>query len=148
MYKHILIPIDGSSLSNAGLELGLGLARALGARVTVVTVVTAYATFHAPSMETVQFEGVRTAYEKQASELARSYLADAEAKAKAAGVPCNTEMRESDAPHQVIIDIAMTQGCDLIAMSSHGRSGMAALLLGSQTQKVLAHSTLPVLVYR
>jgi len=145
MYKHILIPIDGSSLSNAGLELGLGLARALGASVTVVT---AYATFHAPSMETVQLEGVRTAYEKQASELARSYLADAEAKAKSAGVPCNTEMRESDTPYQVIIDIAMTQGCDLIAMSSHGRSGMAALLLGSQTQKVLAHSTLPVLVYR
>ncbi|MFF7396587.1 universal stress protein [Achromobacter sp. NPDC008082] len=145
MYKHILIPIDGSSLSNAGLELGLGLAHALGARVTVVT---AYATFHAPSMETVQLEGVRASYEKQASELARSYLADAEAKAKAAGVPCSTEMRESDTPYQVIIDIAMTQGCDLIAMSSHGRSGMAALLLGSQTQKVLAHSTLPVLVYR
>lgn len=145
MYKHILIPIDGSSLSNAGLELGLGLARALGARVTVVT---AYSTFHAPSMETVQLEGVRASYEKQASELARSYLADAEAKAKAAGVPCSTEMRESDTPYQVIIDIAMTQGCDLIAMSSHGRSGMAALLLGSQTQKVLAHSTLPVLVYR
>ena len=113
-----------------------------------MTIVTAYATFHAPSMETVQLEGVRAVYEHQASELARSYLAEAEAKAKSAGVPCNTEMRESDTPYQVIIDIAMTQGCDLIAMSSHGRSGMAALLLGSQTQKVLAHSTLPVLVYR
>lgn len=145
MYKHILIPIDGSSLSDAGLAQGLALARALGASVTIVT---AYATFHAPSMETVQLEGVRAVYEHQASELARSYLAEAEAKAKSAGVPCHTEMRESDTPYQVIIDIAMTQGCDLIAMSSHGRSGMAALLLGSQTQKVLAHSTLPVLVYR
>lgn len=145
MYKHILIPIDGSALSNTGLAQGLALARALGASVTVVT---AYSTFHAPSMETVQLEGVRAAYEHQASELARSYLAEAETKAKEAGVPCKTEVRESDAPYQVIIDIAMTQGCDLIAMSSHGRSGMAALLLGSQTQKVLAHSTLPVLVYR
>lgn len=145
MYKHILIPIDGSGLSSTGLAQGLTLARALGAKVTVVT---AYANFHAPSMETVQFEGVRAAYESQASELARSYLADAEVQAKQAGVPCTTEMRESDTPYQVIIDIAMTQGCDLIAMTSHGRSGISALLLGSQTQKVLAHSTLPVLVYR
>lgn len=145
MYKHILIPIDGSSLSDAGLAQGLALARALGASVTVVT---AYSTFHAPSMETVQLEGVRAAYEHQASELARSYLAEAETQAKAAGVPCTVELRESDTPYQVIIDIALTQGCDLIAMSSHGRSGITALLLGSQTQKVLAHSTLPVLVYR
>lgn len=145
MYKHILIPIDGSSLANAGLEQGLGLARDLGASVTVVT---AYGSYHMPSMETVQLQGMRSAYEQQAKELARSYLAEAEVRAKAAGVPCTTEMRESDTPYQVIIDIAMTQGCDLIAMSSHGRSGMAALLLGSQTQKVLAHSTVPVLVYR
>jgi nucleotide-binding universal stress UspA family protein len=145
MYKHILIPIDGSSLANTGLEQGLGLARDLGASVTVVT---AYGTFHMPSMETVQLEGVRKTYEHQARELARSYLAEAELRAKALGVPCTTEMRESDTPYQMIIDIAMTQGCDLIAMSSHGRSGMAALLLGSQTQKVLAHSTVPVLVYR
>lgn len=145
MYKHILIPIDGSSLANAGLEQALGLARTLGARVTVAT---AYGSFQMPSMETVQLEGVRHAYEHQARKLAASYLADAEVRAKALGVPCSTEMRESDTPYQMIIDIAVTQGCDLIAMSSHGRSGMAALLLGSQTQKVLAHSTVPVLVYR
>ena len=145
MYKHILIPIDGSSLANTGLEQGLGLARALGASVTVVT---AYGSFHMPSMETVQLEGVRKTYEHQAKELAGSYLAEATARAQALGVPCTTEMRESDTPYQVIIDIALTQGCDLIAMTSHGRSGMAALLLGSQTQKVLAHSTVPVLVYR
>ncbi|KAG0777666.1 hypothetical protein G6F22_011715 [Rhizopus arrhizus] len=101
-----------------------------------------------PSMETVQLEGVRKTYEHQAKELAGSYLAEAAARAQALGVPCTTEMRESDTPYQVIIDIALTQGCDLIAMTSHGRSGMAALLLGSQTQKVLAHSTVPVLVYR
>ncbi|KRC76074.1 putative universal stress protein [compost metagenome] len=145
MYKHILIPIDGSSLANSGLEQGLALARKLDASVTVLTV---YSPFQMPSIETVQLEGVRQVYEHQAKELASSYLSEAAGKASAAGVACTTELRESDSPYQIIVDVAMTKGCDLIAMSSHGRSGMAALLLGSQTQKVLAHSTLPVLVYR
>ncbi|MGE8686637.1 MAG: universal stress protein [Achromobacter sp.] len=145
MYKHILIPIDGSALAYSGLDQGLGLARALGASVTVLTV---YSPFQTISMETVQLEGVRTEYERHARDLAQSYLADAAARAKAAGVACTTEMRESNNPYQAIIDLAMTQGCDLIAMSSRGHGAMAAMLLGSQTQKVLAHSTLPVMVYR
>ncbi|MCW0209230.1 universal stress protein [Achromobacter veterisilvae] len=145
MYKHILIPIDGSALAAAGLEQGLGLARALGASVTVLTV---YSPFQTISMESVQLEGVRSEYERHARDLAQSYLSEAAARAKAAGVECTTEMRESSNPYQAIIDLAMTQGCDMIAMSSRGHGAMAAMLLGSQTQKVLAHSTLPVLVYR
>jgi nucleotide-binding universal stress UspA family protein len=145
MYKHILIPIDGSSLANSGLEQALALARELGASVTVLTVTSP---FEMPAMETVQLEGVRGVYENQTRELAASYLSEAAGKASTAGVACVTEMRESESPYQVIVDVAMTRNCDLIAMSSHGRGGMAALLLGSQTQKVLAHSTLPVLVYR
>ncbi|MBO9328767.1 universal stress protein [Achromobacter sp. HZ01] len=145
MYKHILIPIDGSALSFSGLEQGLGMARALGAQVTVLTV---YSPFHTISMEAVQLQGVRTEYERHARDLAQSYLSQAAAKAQAAGVACTTEMRESNSPYQAIIDLAMTQGCDLIAMSSRGHGAMAAMLLGSETQKVLAHSTLPVLVYR
>ncbi|KGD96090.1 universal stress protein [Achromobacter sp. RTa] len=145
MYKHILIPIDGSALAYSGLDQGLGLARALGASVTVLTV---YSPFQTISMETVQLEGVRTEYERHARDLAQSYLADAAARAKTAGVACTTEMRESSNPYQAIIDLAMTEGCDLIAMSSRGHGAMAAMLLGSQTQKVLAHSTLPVMVYR
>ncbi|ASC63586.1 universal stress protein [Achromobacter denitrificans] len=145
MYKHILIPVDGSALAAAGLEQGLGLARALGASVTVLTV---YSPFQTISMETVQLEGVRTEYERHARDLAQSYLSDAAKRAEAAGVPCTTEMRESSNPYQAIVDLAMTQGCDLIAMSSRGHGAVAAVLLGSQTQKVLAHSTLPVLVYR
>ncbi|MGE8611690.1 MAG: universal stress protein [Achromobacter veterisilvae] len=145
MYKHILIPIDGSALAAAGLEQGLGLARALGASITVLTV---YSPFQTISMESVQLEGVRSEYERHARDLAQSYLSEAAARAKAAGVECTTEMRESSNPYQAIIDLAMTQGCDMIAMSSRGHGAMAAMLLGSQTQKVLAHSTLPVLVYR
>ncbi|MGY6270094.1 universal stress protein [Achromobacter denitrificans] len=145
MYKHILIPIDGSALASSGLAQGLGLARALDASVTVLTV---YSPFQTISMESVQLEGVRTEYERHARDLAQSYLSEAAAKAKAAGVPCTTEMRESSTPYQSIIDVAMAQGCDLIAMSSRGHGAVAAMLLGSQTQKVLAHSTLPVLVYR
>lgn len=145
MVKHILIPIDGSALAYSGLEQGLEMARALGASVTVLTV---YGPFHPISMETVQLHGVRAEYERHAQELAQSYLSEAAARAKTIGVPCSMEMRESNAPYQAIIDVAMTQGCDMIAMSSHGHGAVAAMLLGSQTQKVLAHSTLPVLVYR
>ncbi|MCY1303171.1 Universal stress protein family protein [compost metagenome] len=109
---------------------------------------TVYSPFQTISMETVQLEGVRTEYERHARDLAQSYLSEAAARAKAAGVACATEMRESSNPYQAIIDLAVTQGCDLIAMSSRGHGAMAAMLLGSQTQKVLAHSTLPVMVYR
>ncbi|KOF54220.1 MULTISPECIES: universal stress protein [unclassified Achromobacter] len=145
MIKHILIPIDGSSLADSGLAQGLELARALQASVTVLTVITP---FQMPSSETVRFEGMRSVYEEQSRELARSYLREAEDKAKAAGVPCKTDLREHEAIYQAIVDVAVTQGCDLIAMSSHGRGGVAAVLLGSVTQKVLAHSKVPVLVYR
>ncbi|CAB3818526.1 universal stress protein [Achromobacter anxifer] len=145
MYKHILIPIDGSARSSAGLAQGLGLARALGASVTVLTV---YSPFRPTSMETVHLEGVHSEYVREATESAKAYLSEAAAQASAAGVPCTTEMRESSDPSQTIIDVAMTQGCDLIAMASRGHGGLTAVLLGSQTQKVMAHSTLPVIVYR
>lgn len=145
MVKHMLIPVDGSALAYSGLEQGLEMARALGASVTVLTV---YAPFQSISMESVLLHGVRSEYERHSKELAQSYLTEAAARAKTLGVPCTTEMRENHSPYQAIIDVAMTQGCDMIAMSSRGHGGMAAVLLGSQTQKVLAHSTLPVLVYR
>lgn len=145
MYKHILIPIDGSDLSNVGLEAGLALAKALDAPVTVLTV---SIPFHVLSMEAIQLESARLEYELQAKTRSGGWLIAAADKAKALGVRCTTQWRENEHPYRAIVDTAQEEGCDLITMSSHGRSGVTAALLGSETQKVLAHSKVPVLVYR
>ena len=81
-------------------------------------------------------------------EHASRHLDEAQSKAKAAGVPCETVQVAYDHPYQAIIDAAAAKGCDLIAMASHGRRGISALVLGSETMKVLTHSTTPVLVFR
>ena len=87
-------------------------------------------------------------FEANAREMAAERLAVLEAAAKEAGVACNTRHLEADAVHQAIIDSAQSEGCDLIVMASHGRSGFSAFVLGSETTKVLTHSKIPVLVYR
>jgi nucleotide-binding universal stress UspA family protein len=87
-------------------------------------------------------------YERRARMQAAEILTDAQLKAKARGVPCEVEQVESDSPYDVIIKTADKRGCDLIAMASHGRRGVAAIVLGSETLKVLTHSKIPVLVYR
>ncbi|GAB1579268.1 universal stress protein [Bordetella petrii] len=145
MYQHILIPIDGSELSRLGLTNGLALAKALQARVTIMT---AIEPINVLSGETVQFASVQQQYERQARERARQWLADAADQARQAGVACDTAIRENSQPYLSIIECAAQGGCDLITMSSHGRSGMAAVMVGSQTQKVLTKSKIPVLVYR
>ncbi|KDB95087.1 universal stress family protein [Bordetella bronchiseptica E010] len=145
MYQHILIPIDGSDLANTAIDKGLALAKALGARVTVLTVVEPYPHMAA---EAVQLGGLRKEYEKQVHARASEWLEPAGAKAAAAGVPCELLKRDADMAFRAIVETAAERGCDLIAMASHGRGGVAAVLLGSQTQKVLAHSQVPVLVYR
>ncbi len=145
MFKHILIPIDGTALSESALEKGLTFARESGARVTVLTtiepapmVVAAY----------VQLAESQSRYHQHAADQAARHLEAAGAKAKAAGVPCETVQVEHDHPYQAIIETAASKGCDLIAMASHGRRGISALVLGSETTKVLTHSTTPVLVFR
>jgi nucleotide-binding universal stress UspA family protein len=87
-------------------------------------------------------------FDAQARKAVDAFLADAEAAAKAGNVPFERVMRKSSSPYEVIIDEANTRGCDLILMASHGRTGVKALVLGSETQKVLTHSKIPVLVYR
>jgi nucleotide-binding universal stress UspA family protein len=145
MYSHILIPTDGSPLSTAALEKSMAFARDAGAKVTVLKVIEP---FHVFSAETDQIENTRADYERRAREQAAYDLTEAEIKAKRLGVPCETLHIESDHPYQAIIDTAAKRDCDLIAMASHGRRGVAALVLGSETLKVLTHSTIPVLVYR
>ena len=145
MFKHILIPIDGTELSVAALDTSLTLARETGAKVTVLMTIEP-----APivMMAMVQLTEQQNRYHQHAKEQAARHLGEAAAKAKAAGVPCDTVQVDHDHPYQAIIETAAGKGCDLIAMASHGRRGISALVLGSETTKVLTHSTMPVLVYR
>lgn len=145
MFKHILIPIDGTELSVAALDKSLTLARETGAKVTVLMTIEP-----APivMMAMVQLTEQQNRYHQHAKEQAARHLGEAAAKAKAAGVPCDTVQVDHDHPYQAIIETAAGKGCDLIAMASHGRRGISALVLGSETTKVLTHSTTPVLVYR
>lgn len=87
-------------------------------------------------------------YQKRTAELAKKYLDAAKASAAAAGTTCETLPIVHDQPYQAIIDTAEEKACDLIVMASHGRRGVAAVMLGSETVKVLTHSTIPVLVFR
>lgn len=145
MYNHILIPTDGSPLSSVAVEKSLAFARDAGAKVTVLNVAEP---FHVFSAETAQLSDTKDEYERQSKEQASQYLAEAELKAKTFGVPCEAVMVRQDQPYKAIIETAKAKGCDLIAMASHGRKGVSAIVLGSETVKVLTHSTIPVLVYR
>jgi nucleotide-binding universal stress UspA family protein len=145
MYAHILIPTDGSSLSTAALEKGLSFARDARAKATILTVIEP---LHLFPGHVDQLEDKCADYQRHAKEHAVRFLAEAEARAKALHVPCEFIELESAHPYQAIIDTAAERGCDLIAMASHGRRGVAAVLLGSVTLKVLTHSAIPILVYR
>ena len=145
MYKHILIPTDGTPLSETAVDKGVAFAREIGAKVTVMMAIEP-----APMvmMAMVQLTEQQNRYHQHAAEQATRHLDEASAKAKMAGVACATVQIDHDNPYQAIIDTAVKEGCDLIAMASHGRRGISALVLGSETMKVLTHSTIPVLVFR
>jgi nucleotide-binding universal stress UspA family protein len=145
MYRHILIPTDGSPLSEQAIRQGVALARTLGAAVTALTV---SPTFHSLALDPVQVTATPKQYEEDCRVRADKYLAMATIEAGIAGVPCETVHEMNDHPYQVIIDTAKARHCDLIVMASHGRRGMSALLVGSETTKVLTHSQIPVLVCR
>ena len=145
MYNHILIPTDGSELSTMALQEGVALAKALGARVTAITVTTPFHVFTTnPSMVTDTPEQ----YRKHTAAVAGQYLDVAKNIAAAAGVSCDLVHVEHEQPYQAIIDTAQNRGCDAIHMASHGRRGISAILLGSETLKVLTHSAIPVIVCR
>lgn len=145
MFKHILIPTDGSSISRTAVLNGIAFAKEIGAKVTGLHVVPEY---HVFTYETEMLEDTREQYAKDMAAYTEKYLAEIETIAKEAGVACETLQLTSDYPYEAIIKAAQDQGCDMIAMASHGRKGMKGLLLGSETQKVLTHSQIPVLVFR
>jgi nucleotide-binding universal stress UspA family protein len=144
MFKKILLPTDGSELSAKAVQGALKMASQLGASVVGLTVVEpySYSTLSEYRPETLE------AFEARNAQAAEQRLAPLVQAAKDAKVPCETEMVKSFSPYEAIIDTAKKYGCDVIFMASHGRRGLSAVLLGSETQKVLTHSTIPILVYR
>ena len=147
MYKHILLPTDGSVLSKRAIKSGLRLAKAVGAKVTGLHVT--------PKLGATALEqwvrgerGRRSRLAAIFAEQAKQYIAEIKAAADKAGVHCECVCVSGEAPHVEILKTAATKGCDLIYMASHGKRGTSALLLGSETVKVLTHSPIPVLVHR
>jgi nucleotide-binding universal stress UspA family protein len=145
MFKHILIPTDGSDLSRKAILYGVQLAKECGAKLTGLTVAEPY---QPVGMDAVLIPIDEGDYEEQSRVLSEKAIEQVKMAAQAAGVSCETIREINDQPYRAIIDAAETLGCDLIVMASHGRRGISALLLGSETAKVLTHSTIPVLVYR
>jgi nucleotide-binding universal stress UspA family protein len=132
MFRHILIPSDGSAASQLAVNAALRMARESGARVTAVHVLP-----EEPALASVPQQPTED-----------TILADIARQAATLNVNCTTVQLHADQPHAAIIAAALQRGCDLIAMASRGRGGLASLMLGSQTQKVLTHSKIPVLVFR
>jgi nucleotide-binding universal stress UspA family protein len=145
MYKNILIPTDGSELAGKAVQHGTTLAKALGAKITALTV---SLPFHVFTFDTGMVEDTSADYKKGVQERTAKTLAAVANTAKAAGVQCDTVHVQHEHPYQAIIDTAKSKGCDLIVMASHGRRGVSAVVLGSETVKVLTHSKIPVLVHR
>ena len=145
MYKHILVPTDGTDLSKQAVAQSLDLASAVGANVTVVRVSGKPAHLVLFGVDVTELsEETRARIMKDIED----HLAWVRSEATAKGVACEAIRVESEQTWKGILDTAEARGCDLIAMASHGRSGITATLLGSETQKVLVHSRIPVLVYR
>jgi nucleotide-binding universal stress UspA family protein len=145
MYKRILIPTDGSEASQRAILAGVEFARETGAEVVGLT---ATPEFSVLSTDSDMLEDTPEQFAANSAARAARVLRDIESAAGESGVPCRTEHVVDDDPYAAIIAAARRSGCDLIVMASHGRRGIKGLLLGSETQKVLVHSTIPVLVHR
>jgi nucleotide-binding universal stress UspA family protein len=145
MHKHILVPTDGSALSQIAIGYGTALAKSVGAKITGVTVM---APFHVFAVDPEMISDTPESYKDRMKKVATKYLAQVKDAAAQAGVDYEAVEVEHEHPYQAIIETAKKGGCDLIVMASHGRRGLSAIVLGSETVKVLTHSSIPVLVYR
>lgn len=145
MYRKILVPTDGTEFAESAIEHAVAIAKQFKSEILGVTVI--------PPLSVMAIDGVVVSelpddYEKWAKQTAEQRLAVIERAAKAAGVACETAKIDREDAWDGIIKTAEKKGVDLIVMASHGRRGLSAMLLGSETQKVLTHSKIPVLVYR
>ena len=144
MYKSILVPTDGSEITAKAVETAVAMARAFGAKLVTLAVKEPFPYSAITEMQPIPPQEFFDAQER----IAVKHLDQVKAACAAAGVECLAAAVEAAHPWESIIDFGKDQGADLIVMASHGRRGVAALLLGSETQKVLTHSTVPVLVVR
>lgn len=145
MFKHILLPTDGSAASEDAVRKCMQFAKEIGATVTGFHVMPE---FHVFTYQAEMLEDTSEEFKRESEAYAQKYLGVVESAAGEAGVRCKVASAVSDHPYEAIIDAASKHGCDLIVMASHGRKGIKGLLMGSETQKVLTHSQIPVLVYR
>jgi nucleotide-binding universal stress UspA family protein len=145
MFKHLLVPTDGSAMSMGAVRMAVGLAKEFDAKITGIHVIPE---FHLLTYDTELLADTRTEHARHARNHAERYLAFIEQAATDAAVLCETTWLVNDHPYEAIVNTAQERHCDLIVMASHGRRGMEGLLIGSETQKVLIHSRIPVLVYR
>ena len=145
MYTSILIPTDGSELARKSVRHGIALAQRIGAKVTALTVSPPFHTF---TTDTQMIEDTPAQYQTRMRNHAEKTLGAVAHAAEAVSVACEIVHEEHEHPYRAIIVSADAKGCDLIVMASHGRGGIAAIVLGSETLKVLTHCKIPVLVHR
>jgi nucleotide-binding universal stress UspA family protein len=144
MFKRILVPTDGSELSDKAIDGAVALAKSLNATIVGMTVIEPYSYSNLSEYRPETIED----YEARMAKAAADRLGRVTDRATAAGVKVQTLSMKSFTPFEAIISSAAAEKCDLIIMASHGRRGLGAVLLGSETQKVLTHSTIPVMVLR
>lgn len=145
MFKSILLPTDGSQLSERATQTAIEFAKIHGARITAVSVVMPLPFVPLADAAVMPDAGL---YDREMRRNVEAGLDRVRAAAAAAGIPCETVLGEAISPYEVIVKTAEERHCDIIVMASHGRKGLNKLFLGSETQKVLAHTHLPVLVLR
>jgi len=145
MFKHILLPTDGSPLSEAAIQKGMQFAKFINARVTGLYVIPPYRLFAAGGDSIADS---KAQYEKDSTARAEGFLRAISNLGKEVGVTCDCVSETGTHPYEAIIEAAEKRGCDLIVMASHGRHGVQALIIGSETNKVLTHTKIPVLVFR
>ena len=148
MYKHILVPTDGSTLSDKAVKAATDLAREMNAKVTALHVIPEYTPPLAEEAAIAYTVYSPQKYKQETEARAQKMLDKAKAAMEARQVSCETEFVTNDQPWNAIVKAAKAKKCDLIVMASHGRRGLAGVILGSETTKVLTHSKTPVLVCR
>lgn len=146
MFKHILMPTDGSEHSERAVERGIELAKLCGARVTGIHVMPDYRMLIASG--DMESPGIDENMDEQARAQATRFLAFVQRTADAAGIPCDTLMAKGQHPYDAIVDAANERGCDLIVMTARHRKGLVSMIMGSEASRVLHRASIPVLTFR